>query len=73
MARLEVVLVNAGRLSGFIVISTAARGSRFIAAVKTLGGCLEQRHSPLLASATAPECSGGIEDPLLGSETNQPE
>jgi transposase len=35
--------------------------------------CLEQRHSPLLASATAPECSDGVEDPLLGSETNQPE
>jgi len=35
--------------------------------------CLEQRHSPLLASATAPECSDGVEDPLLGSETNEAE
>jgi len=35
--------------------------------------CLDQRHSPLLASATAPECSDVAEHLLLGSEKNQTE
>lgn len=35
--------------------------------------CLEQRHSPLLPPATAPECSDAVEDPLKGAETNRAE